>query len=186
MAYRSRAHRHPAHPPPPRAPHPGREKRERKFGMATKARFFCFSGATSFGHKAHDGDTARTLAVGDTARTFIVDAAAGVEPCADHPHYATSASREQQDRAGASLLVSAAPHAFLFPVRLHIRASCRLSRRFRASSGGRMMPLLSHAGLTRSLPRRRRSSGQPTSRRRGRAAQRPTLCLRRSARASPR
>ena len=26
MAYRSRAHRHPAHPPPPRAPHPGREK----------------------------------------------------------------------------------------------------------------------------------------------------------------
>ena len=62
----------------------------------------------------------------------------------------------------------------------------RFSRRFRASSGGRMMPLLSHAGLTRSLPRRRRSSGQPTSRRRGRAAQRPTLCLRRSARASPR
>ena len=28
MAYRSRAHRHPAHPPPPRAPHPGREKGE--------------------------------------------------------------------------------------------------------------------------------------------------------------
>ena len=28
MAYRSRTHRHPAHPPPPRAPHPGREKGE--------------------------------------------------------------------------------------------------------------------------------------------------------------
>ena len=26
MAYRSRAHRHPAYPPPPRAPHLGREK----------------------------------------------------------------------------------------------------------------------------------------------------------------
>ena len=171
----------------PRArPTPAGRKGSESLGLQQSRVFFVFSGATSFGHKAHDGDTARTLAVGDTARTFIVDAAAGVEPCADHPHYATSASREQQDRAGASLLVSAPPHAFLFPVRLHIRASCRLSRRFRASSGGRMMPLLSHAGLTRSLPRRRRSSGQPTSRRRGRAAQRPTLCLRRSARASPR
>ena len=28
MAYRPRAHRHPSHPPPPRAPHPGREKGE--------------------------------------------------------------------------------------------------------------------------------------------------------------
>ena len=28
MAYRSRAHRHPAHPPPPARAHPGREKGE--------------------------------------------------------------------------------------------------------------------------------------------------------------
>ena len=31
MAYRSRAHRHPAHPPPPRAPHPDHERSGYKF-----------------------------------------------------------------------------------------------------------------------------------------------------------